>query len=110
MEVAQAVSGGAISGNDLEAQVNKRIYDTINEMQSMVHGFDFSTVLLMYWRASRAGDQETKSNTLKWLRGEYLLKTDARRELGIQSVLNDDEWFDYIKLCARLFHNKNYNG
>lgn len=110
MEVAQAMSGGAISGTDLEAQVNKRIYATINEMQSMVHGFDFSTVLLMYWRASRAGDQETKSKTLKWLRGEYWLKTDARRELGIQSIINDDDWFDYIKLFARLLHNMNYKG
>ena len=110
MEVAQAMSGGAISGNDLEAQVNKRIYATINEMQSMVHGFDFSTILLMYWRASRTGDQETKSKTLKWLRGEYLLKTDARRELGIQSIINDDDWFDYIKLFARLLHNMNYKG
>lgn len=110
MEVAQSLSSGAIAGNELEERVNKRIYETISDMQTMVHGYDFSTALILYWKSSRSGDSETKSKALRWLRGEYPTKTDAKRELGIPSIINDDDWFDYIKLFAKLLHNMNYKG
>ena len=88
----------------------RSVYETISDMQTMVHGYDFSTALILYWKSSRSGDSETKSKALRWLRGEYPTKTDAKRELGIPSIINDDDWFDYIKLFAKLLHNMNYKG
>lgn len=110
MDVAQSMASGAITGNELEKQVINRIYDTIRDMQTMIHGYDFSTALILYWKASRSGDQETKSKALRWLRGEYPTKTEAKRDLGIPSIINDDDWFDYIKLFAKLLHNMKYKG
>lgn len=110
MEIAMSLSGGAIAGNDLEGLVNERINETIKGMHDMVRGFDFATVLTIYWKASRAKDEERKAKALRWLRGEYGTKKDAKADLGVPSIINDDDWFDYIKLFSVLFNRIGYKG
>ena len=110
MDVAQSLSGGAVAGADLEKLVNKKIYETISDMQNMVHGYDFSNVLTKYWNASRNDNHEDKSKALRWLKGEYPTKSEAKLDLGVPIIINDDDWFDYIKLFSKLFHNMGYNG
>jgi len=79
-------------------------------MQNMVHGYDFSNVLTKYWNASRNDNHEDKSKALRWLKGEYPTKSEAKLDLGVPIIINDDDWFDYIKLFSKLFHNMGYNG
>lgn len=110
MEIAMSLAGSAIAGNDLEELVNERINETIKGMHDMVCGFDFATVLTIYWKASRAKDDEQKEKALRWLRGEYGTKKDAKADLGVPSIINDDDWFDYIKLFAVLFNRIGYKG
>lgn len=109
MEAAKSISGG-ISGLNLEKMVTDSILTTIMDMQVMVHGFDFSNVLIIYWKAHKAGDIETKAKALRWLRGEYQLKRDAKEDLGINNIINDGDWFDYIKIWSEFFEKINYNG
>lgn len=90
--------------------VSDRIRDTIFKMSSMVNGFDFSNVLTIYWKAKQSEDIETKNKALRWLRGEYRLKRDAQEELGISNIINDDDWFDFIKLYAEFFSKIGYKG
>ncbi len=68
----------------------------------MVHGFEFVRVLNAYRTASREGDEEAKSSAVKWLRGEYRTKSEARAELGSSTIISDDDWYDYVKLFARF--------
>lgn len=79
-------------------------------LEEMVHGFEFTRVLGIYRAASEQGDDELKSRAVKWLRGEYRTKTEARSELGISAVIDDDTWYDYIKLFARFLTGAGYRG
>lgn len=109
MEAAKSISGG-VSGLNLEKMVTDSILTTIMDMQVMVHGYDFSNMLIIYWKAYKAGDIETKAKALRWLRGEYQLKRDAKEDLGINNIINDGDWFDYIKIWSEFFKKINYNG
>ena len=79
-------------------------------LEEMVHGFEFTRVLDIYRAASTQGDDEMKSHAVKWLRGEYRTKTEARAELGMSAIIDDDTWYDYIKLFARFLTGAGYRG
>lgn len=90
--------------------VEKKIFAVISSMNDLVHGFDFARLLTMYYESSVAGDDELRANVLKWFRGEYATKTDARRELGVNVVITDDDWYDYMKLYAWFLRQAGYAG
>ena len=79
-------------------------------LEEMVHGFEFTRILDMYRTACAQGDDEMKSRAVKWLRGEYRTKTETRAELGISTIIDDDSWYDYIKLFARFLTGAGYRG
>lgn len=90
--------------------VDGRIEAVIGSLDQLVHGFDFARLLEKYYRASLADDQETKSAVLKWFRGEYERKTDAKAELGVSVIISDEDWYDYLKLFALFFRQAGYQG
>ncbi len=92
------------------AQVEARIYAVIRDLQEMVHGFDFARLLTLYFRAYLDGDDEAKGNVVKWFRGEYRTKSEARGELGVSVIVTDDDWYDYVKLFARFLRGAGYEG
>ncbi|MDO4437346.1 MAG: ATP-binding protein [Coriobacteriaceae bacterium] len=94
--------GPAPSSTPLRAQ--------LTALEEMVHGFEFVRILNVYREASKAGDEEAKSHAVKWLRGEYRTKTEARAELGITSIIDDDSWYDYVKLFARFLTGAGYKA
>lgn len=90
--------------------VNARILEVVSGMEGMVHGFDFATVLSAYWRGHRNDDDDLKDAALRWLRGEFATKTDARQALGVRVIVDDDGWYDYVKLLARFVADIGYKG
>ncbi len=90
--------------------VETRIHATVNRLEDLVHGYDFSQLLTRYWRAHLSGDDETKSHVIKWFRGEYRTKTEARQELGVSIIIDDESWYDYLKLFAEFFRGAGYKG
>ena len=90
--------------------VERKISAVIYSLNEMVHGFDFARLLTMYYKAHLAGDDETKAKVLKWFRGEYATKTEARQELGVNIVITDDDWYDYMKLYAWFLRQAGYAG
>jgi hypothetical protein len=93
-----------------EAELTKRVYAVAGAMEGQVGGFDFARVLLLYHRAGHDLDDNKKSCCLRWLRGEYTTKTEARRDLGVGSIIDDDSWFDFIKLFAVFVRQIGYKG
>ncbi len=79
-------------------------------LEEMVHGFDFARVMRAYHDATIEGDDERRSAVLRWLRGEYRTKTEARADLGINVCISDDNWYDYLKLLARFLKGAGYEG
>ncbi|CAM3695561.1 MULTISPECIES: ATP-binding protein [Sphingobacterium] len=91
-------------------KVEQKIFAVIHAMQELVHGFDFAKLLTMYYRAFIEGDDDLKAKVLKWFRGEYNTKTEARQELGVNVIITDDDWYDYLKLFAFFFRQAGYKG
>ena len=79
-------------------------------LEEMVHGFDFARMLRRYRAAVSEGDEEAMSRVTKWIRGEYRTKSEARAELGSSTIINDDDWYDYVKLIARFLVCSGYKG
>ena len=83
---------------------------SIAHLEELVHGFDFARMLMTYRTASIEGDDERASCALRWLRGEYRTKTEARADLGTSTIVDDDSWYDYIKLFAAFLTGAGYRG
>ncbi len=90
--------------------VDQRIIDIIRQMHQLVHGFDFARLLQLYYQAFNDANEELKGKVLKWFRGEYTTKTEARQELGVNVIITDDDWYDYLKLMAYFFRQAGYAG
>lgn len=84
----------------------------LRELEFLVGGFDFARVILEYYLAAERGDDRACASCLRWLRGEYTTKTEAKRELGfdVSLVISDSNWYDFIKLWAALSHKFGYRG
>lgn len=84
----------------------------LKDIEFLVGGFDFSKIVTEYYKAFLNGDSEKQTACLRWLRGEYSNKTEARHALGfnVSGVIDDDNWYDYIKLWAVLVRKIGYRG
>ena len=82
----------------------------LSPIQELVCGFDFTSVLRLYYRASLEGNDEGRAGVVKWLRGEYRTKTEARGELGVNACITDDTWYEYLKLFAQFLVGAGYRG
>ena len=94
----------------LAAAVDKKIYAVTASVSELVHGFEFARLLSAYYHAYLAGDDEGKAKVVRWFRGEYTLKKEAREELGVSILITDDDWYDYLKLFAVFFRLAGYTG
>lgn len=93
-----------------EQAVDQKIYGVIFSLNELVHGFDFAKLLNMYYHAYMSGDDETKAKVVKWFRGEYSHKTEAKKELGVDIIISDSDWYEYLKLFATFFRQAGYAG
>ncbi len=91
-------------------EVNRRVFALTRRLENNVGGFDFAAVISEYYRATLNDDEAKKSCCLRWLRGEYTTKTEARADLSVGSIIDDDSWYDYIKLWAEFARQIGYHG
>ncbi len=108
----EALLETGLSADDpaLQAAADKKIYAITASVSELVHGFEFGHLLSAYYQAYLAGDDETKAKVVRWFRGEYALKSEAKEALGVNIIINDDDWYDYLKLFAAFFRLAGYSG
>ena len=94
----------------LAAAVDKKIYAVTSAVSELVHGFEFARLLSLYYRAYSEGNDETKMKVVRWFRAEYATKREAKEELGVNIIITDDDWYDYLKLFALFFRLAGYAG
>lgn len=78
------------------------IHRKLERLSDMTGGYDFAAVVAAYWRAFESGEEELESNVVRWLRGEFTTKTDARSALGVRTIIDDASFYDQLKLLARF--------
>lgn len=80
------------------------------ELSEMVGGYDFAAVIAAYWRGHAEGDEALKAAAVRWLRGEYTTRTDARADLGVRTIVDDSSVYDQLKLFALFTLQAGYGG
>ena len=108
---------GGVSPEDprFDDLMTRKVSDTMRELEFLVGGFDFARVITAYYKAYREDGEVARlkmSACLRWLRGEYATKTEARAELGfpVSVIIDDDNWYDFLKLWASLVRKMGYRG
>ncbi len=91
-------------------KVEAKIREVVQYIEDLVHGFDFGSVIIAYWRGYRLDDDNLKNSAMRWLRGEFNTKTEAKAALGVRVIIDDDSWYDYIKLLAKFVAEIGYKG
>ena len=109
---AEAAAETGLSPGDpaLTAAVDRKIVAVTSAVSELVHGFAFAQLLSVYYHAYIDGDDGRKGKVLRWFRGEYALKKEAKEELGVNILITDDDWYEYLKLFAVFFRMAGYAG
>ena len=109
---SEAMQETGLSPDDpaLADATDRKIYAVTGSVSELVHGFEFARLLSAYYRAYVSGDDETKAKVVRWFRGEYALKSDAKEALSVNIIISDDDWYDYLKLFAAFFRLAGYTG
>lgn len=90
--------------------LSNRIHETLEPMANMTLGFEFIAVLQKYWQGYDQGDDALKANALRWLRGEYTSKMDAKKDLGVRYIIDDQNIYDCLKLIGKFCEINGYKG
>ena len=90
--------------------VSERISNTLNELSEMAFGFAFAKVVDAYWRGMKNGDDQLKQSSLRWLRGEFSTKTEAKQNLAVDCIIDDQSWYEFLKLFAVFVPKVGYRG
>ncbi len=86
------------------------IHERLGSLSEMVNGYDFADVIAAYWRGYDTGNEILKSNAIRWLRGEFSTRTDARAALGVRTIVDDANVYDQLKLLARFVRLTGFTG
>ena len=93
-----------------DRSVEKRIHTVTASLEGMVNGFEFARAVLLYYRAYLTSDDQMKSNVIRWFRGEYPTRTEARQDLNINFIVTDENWYDVLKILSAFIVHAGYKG
>ncbi|RJQ75949.1 ATP-binding protein [Amycolatopsis panacis] len=79
-------------------------------LSESVGGYDFAQVIAAYWKGHDTGNEQLKSDAIRWLRGEFATRTDARAALGVRTIVDDSSFYDHLKLIARFVRLAGFSG
>jgi P-loop Domain of unknown function (DUF2791) len=88
------------------AAIQARLHD----LSEMTGGYDFAQVIEAYWQGHDTGNDDLKSNAVRWLRAEFATKTEARAALGVRTIIEDASFYDHLKLMARFVRHAGFQG
>ena len=108
--LATQETGFGYDNPQLQAAVDRKIQEVTSSISELVHGFEFARLLTAYYHAYIDGNDELKAKVTRWFRGEYALKKEAKDDLGINIIITDDNWYEYIKLFSAFFRQAGYTG
>ncbi|CCH32859.1 ATP-binding protein [Actinosynnema sp. NPDC047251] len=104
--VSQALATAREQGTSPEHVIRQRMA----ELSELVGGYDFGTVVEAYWRGHDTGNEQLKIDAVRWLRGEFTTKTEARAALGVRTIVDDSSFYDQLKLLSRFVCMAGYTG
>lgn len=108
--VERFVTSAISEGRDRSISPEAVIRERLAHLSEMVGGYDFAEVIAAYWRGHDASDEALKMSAVRWLRGEFSSKIEARQALGVRTIVDDSNVYDQLKLMAQLVRLSGYGG
>ena len=108
--VERFVSEALRRAREANARPEGVIHERLQDLSEMTGGYDFAAVIAAYWRGHDSGNEQMKSDAVRWLRGEFSTKTDARNALGVRTIVDDASIYDHLKLMARFVRHAGFGG
>ncbi len=93
-------------GEDVERVIKNRL----NSLSELVDGYDFAQVIAAYWRGYHEDNENLRNAAIRYLRGEYTSRADAKKDLGVRAIVDDQNIYDHIKLLARFVTQAGFKG
>jgi hypothetical protein len=104
--VTQALTESTASGELPEAIIRRGLA----QLSELTGGYDFAEVVAKYWQGHDTGNEQLKSDAVRWLRGEFSTRTDARNALGVRTIVDDGNFYDQLKLLATFVRLAGFSG
>jgi hypothetical protein len=90
--------------------VQQEILKSVSRMDDLTGGFDFSRVLSQYYQGFVTDNNELQRAAIRWIRGEYSTRVEARADLGVRGIIDDDNYYNYLKLISQFVKQVGYSG
>lgn len=104
--VSQALSEASSTGDVPEIIIRRKLA----QLSELTGGYDFAEVIAKYWQGHDTGNEQLKIDAVRWLRGEYSTRTDARNALGVRTIIDDSNFYDQLKLFALFTRLAGFGG
>lgn len=104
--ITSAIAQAKEENTTTEAVISTRLH----KLSEMVGGYDFAQVVLAYWKGYDEGNHVLQESAIRWMRGEYTTKTDARLALGVRTFVDDENFYDQLKLLSAFVVMAGFNG
>lgn len=104
--IATAKADAKTAGQSVEDVIRVKL----QHLTELVNGYDFADVIAAYCRGFEEGNEQLKGDAIRWLRGEFSTKTDARQALGVRAIVDDASVYDQLKLMARFVRLAGFAG
>lgn len=96
--ISEALREAKENGTSPEAVIHSRL----QSLSEMIGGYDFADVVAAYWRGHDSGNDQLKSDAVRWLRAEFTTRTDARSALAVRTIVDDASVYDHLKLIGAV--------
>ncbi|MEG9250130.1 ATP-binding protein [Arthrobacter sp. Soc17.1.1.1] len=104
--VTQALTESRASGEAVETIIRRNL----DQLSELTGGYDFAEVIAKYWQGHDTGNEQLKADAVRWLRGEFTTRTDARAALGVRTIVDDSNFYDQLKLLALFVRLAGFGG
>lgn len=99
------------AGTKAEPSKLERLVDEkLASLRDMTNGSAFVRVLARYVEGFSAHNDVLIKAAVRWLRGEYTTRTEAREDLDVRDIIEDGHLYDMMKVWSRFVQAAGYKG
>ncbi|MBL9145283.1 MAG: ATP-binding protein [Verrucomicrobiaceae bacterium] len=107
---ASQIQHGVLQSGGTAADAEAKMMSDLKELQNFVGGFEFAEAVRAFYRGHVDGNDAQQAAALRWLRGEYETKTEARQDLGVRRIIDDQNIYESLKLMAVFLRRAGLGG
>ena len=108
--IEKFIATSKIQARASEKSVEEVIHKKLEHLTELINGYDFASVINIYCRGAEEGNEQLKADAVRWLRGEFSTKTEAKAALGVRGIVDDASVYDQLKLMANFTQEAGYAG